>query len=143
MIVGVYGTIPFSAGSMRTQTFYDQRRTYKAGWKAHEIHLQKPVGEYVGPGLIEVSFSMNLSTRWGFNPNLMLNQLHKYHEEPRAAALFISGRPAAPGLGMFVITEMDEAHNFYSRLGNVIGVTVGVKLTEYQARMPGLYERIF
>lgn len=129
----------FTTGSYRTQTFYDMRRTFKASYKAHEIHLQKPVGEYVGPGLVEVSFSMNLSTRWGLNPNLLLAQLHQYLGPPaQAAILFVGGRLLGPGLSLFVITDLDESHKYFSRNGILIACEVSVKMTEYQANQPGM-----
>ena len=143
MLVGLYGTIPFMTGSYRTQTFYDMRRTHKASFKAHEIHLQKPVSEYVGPGMVEISFSMNLSTRWGLQPQIMLAQLHRYLGPPaQAAILFIGGRLLGPGLSLFVITDLDESHKFFSRNGVLFACEVNVKMTEYQATQPQLSGRI-
>jgi phage protein U len=131
-LVGMFGAVMFTTGSYRTQTFFDLRRHYSSRYALHEVHLQKPVTEYTGPGLVEVEFNMNLSTRWGLNPHLMLSQLQRYHSRAEAAALFVGGQFFGSGLSLFVCTELDEQHKFFSRNGFLIGAEVAVKLKEYQ-----------
>jgi phage protein U len=133
-LVGLYGSVMFMTGSYRTQTFYGMRRHYPSRYAEHEVHLQKPVTEYTGPGLVEIEFSMNLSTRWGLNPHLLLSQLQRYHGQAQAAALFVGGQFFGSGLSLFVITELDEQHKFFSRHGILIGAEVAVKLKEYQSQ---------
>lgn len=132
-IVGMFGTVMFTTGSRLTQTFFDLRKHYPARYAHHAVHLQKPVTEFTGPELAEVEFSMNLSTRWGLNPQIMLAQLHRYHDSGQAAVLFVGGQLFSSGLGLFILTELDEQHKYFSRMGIVIGVEVAVKMKEYQA----------
>lgn len=137
-LVGIYGAVMFTTGSRLTQTFFDLRRRYTSRFAAHEVHLQKPCTEYTGPGLVEVEFSMNLSTRWGLNPNILLAQLHFYHERAQAALLFCGGRLLAPGLSLFVCTTLEEQHKYFSRNGALIAAEVAVKLQEYRATWQAL-----
>jgi Phage P2 GpU len=132
MITGLYGTVVFGVLGRGAHAYYDLHRHSKARFSDHDIHLQKPVSERTGPGLVELDFMMNLSTRWGPNPHVMLAQLKLYHDNGIAALLWLGAKPAGPGMSLFTLRELDESHKFFSRTGIVIGCEVQVKMVEHQ-----------
>jgi phage protein U len=131
-MTGLYGTVPFVASSLMTQTYSDLSRKYPARWHQHDVHLQMPIMEYTGPGLVEVEFTMALSTRWGVNPHITLALLHQYHNNALAAVLFMSGRLMGPGQSRFVITDLDEKHKYFNGWGVLIAAEVSVKMKQYE-----------
>ena len=63
--VGIFGKLPFLCSSAVTFTFKDLSVSRSVRWATHEVIGQKPVLEYIGPGLTEVSFNIQLSSTLG------------------------------------------------------------------------------
>lgn len=75
--VGIFGKLPFLCSSAVTFTFKDLSVSRSARWATHEIIGKKPVLEYIGPGLTEVSFNIQLNSMLGTPPLTALIQLKK------------------------------------------------------------------
>lgn len=60
--VGLFGKLPFLCSSAVTFTFKDLSVSRSVRWATHEIIGKKPVLEYIGPGLTEVSFNIQLNS---------------------------------------------------------------------------------
>jgi GpU protein len=138
MSEGVYGAIIFGRKGGKIHTFYEIERKYSGRFGEHQVHLRKPLLEWAGNALIEISMKVNLNAAWCGDPLPILAQWHFFHENALAAPLVIGGKPMGPGLSMFVITELSESHKHWLAGGRLIAVEVSVTFKEYIPFTEGL-----
>jgi hypothetical protein len=142
MIEGIYGAIIFGRAMGRIMTFEDIERKYTGRFAAHMVHLRKPLLEWAGNDLVEISMRVSLNAAWCGNPLPLLAQWHYFHENALAAPLIVGGKPMGPKLSLFVITEMSETHKHWLAGGRLIAVELSVNFKEYipfaEGDMPGL-----
>ena len=62
------GNIVFEVSSRKVRTFRDLKRTHKARFATHNLIGNKPMLEYIGPDVAEITFTMQLSASLGINP---------------------------------------------------------------------------
>ena len=129
MIVGFLGTIPFIASRWKVRTFDEFGRQSDSRWQSHDIIGQKPLLEFVGPNLEEISFKMLLRKDLGVSPENEVKKLRKLRDEGTVVPLIIGNRPV--GNGFWVITSISEKHDFWSKFGNAQSIEVTVTLKEY------------
>lgn len=129
MIVGFLGTIPFIASRWKVRTFDEFGRQSDSRWQSHDIIGQKPLLEFVGPNLEEISFKMLLRKDLGVSPENEVQKLRKLRDEGTVVPLIIGNRPV--GNGFWVITAVSEKHDFWSKFGNAQSIEVTVTLKEY------------
>jgi phage protein U len=131
-LVGTFGALVFETSGMRVHTFSDLAVSTENRFAEHAVHLETPVLEYVGPGLAEVSFSMNFSKQWGSDPTISLLILRAYLKFGFISPLLVGMRPVALGFNMFVCTRVSEDHKFFDAAGALFGAAVDVSLREYR-----------
>jgi hypothetical protein len=131
MVEGIYGAIIFGKASGRIMTFENIDRRYRGRYGAHMVHLKKPLLEWAGNDLLEISMSVHLNASWCGNPLPLLAQWHFLHENAMAAPLIVGGKPMGPGLSLFVIEEMSETHKHWLPGGQLIAVELSVSFKEY------------
>jgi hypothetical protein len=131
-MVGTFGLLLFEASRRKVHTFSDLTISNSNRFAEHQVHLQTPVLEFVGPGLIEVGFRMNFSRQWGSDPMGSLAILRAYVKTGFVAPLLVGMRPVALGFNLFVCTGSGEEHKFFDRDGALFGAAVDVQLKEYR-----------
>jgi hypothetical protein len=131
MVEGLYGSILFGRTLGRIATFDDISRRYTGRFGSHMVHMQKPLLEWAGSDLLEVTMHIGLNASWCGNPNLFLAQWHFYHENAIAAPLIVGTKPMGPGLSLFVVTDLSEAHKHWLSGGQLIAVELDVTFKEY------------
>ena len=129
MIVGFLGTTPFIASRWKVRTFDEFGRQSDSRWQSHDIIGQKPLLEFVGPNLEEISFKMLLRKDLGVSPENEVKKLRKLRDEGTVVPLIIGNRPV--GNGFWVITAVSEKHDFWSKFGNAQSIEVTGTLKEY------------
>lgn len=132
MIEGLYGSIIFGKALGRIATFEDVSRRYTGRFGVHLVHMQKPLLEWAGSDLIKIELTVRLNATWCGDPNVILAQWHFYHENAIAAPLIIGSKPMGPGLSLFVVTDLDEAHKHWLRGGKLIAAELRASLLEYR-----------
>jgi hypothetical protein len=131
MVEGIYGAIIFGKAMGRIMTFEHIDRKYKGRFGTHMVHLRKPLLEWAGNDLVDISMRVGLDAAWCGDPNPLLMQWHFFHENAIAAPLIVGGKPMGPGLSLFVITEMNEHHKHWLPRGRLIAVELDVTFQEY------------
>jgi hypothetical protein len=131
-LIGTYGALTFECSRRRVHTFYDFKVSDNPRYAQHDVHLQTPILEFVGPGLTEVRFAMNLNRAYGVEPISSLTLLRLYSKAGVVAPLLIGNRPVILGFNLWVLTGIGEAHDWFSRTGSLQGVRVEVSLKEYR-----------
>jgi hypothetical protein len=135
---GLFGAIIFGRSRGRIHTFYEIERKYTGRFGTHMVHLRKPLLEWAGNDLLEITMRLNLNAAWCGNPNTVLMEWHFFHENAIAAPLIIGGKPMGPGLSLFVITELTEGHKHWLPGGRLIAVELSATFKEYIPFAEGL-----
>jgi Phage P2 GpU len=131
-LVGTFGALVFETSGMRVHTFSDLSVSTENRFAEHQVHLETPVLEYVGPGLTAVSFSMNFNKIWGSDPIKSLLVLRAYLKFGFVSPLLVGMRPVTLGFNMFVCTRVSEDHKWFDAAGKLFGAGVDVELREYR-----------
>ena len=124
--VGIFGKLPFLCSSAVTFTFKDLSVSRSARWATHEIIGKKPKLEYIGPGLTEVSFNIQLNSSLGTPPLVALIMLKKMLEKKQPERLLIG----PDYLGKFVIESISEGRKYHNNFGICVSAEVGITLKE-------------
>lgn len=124
--VGLFGKLPFLCSSAVTFTFKDLSVSRSVRWATHEVIGKKPVLEYIGPGLTEVSFNIQLNSSLGTPPLVALIMLKKMLEKKQPERLLIG----PDYLGKFVIESISEGRKYHNNFGICVSAEVGITLKE-------------
>ncbi len=124
--VGLFGNLPFLCSSAVTFTFKDLSVSRSSRWATHEIIGKKPVLEYIGPGLTEVTFNIQLNSMLGTPPLVALVGLKKMLEDRKAERLLIG----PDYLGKFVIESIGETRKNHNSFGVCVSAEVSITLKE-------------
>lgn len=125
-LTGLFGKVPFVSSSAVVYTFKDLSVSRSARWATHEIIGKKPKLEYIGPGLTEVSFNIQLNSSLGTPPLVALIMLKKMLEKKQPERLLIG--PAY--LGKFVIESIGEERKYHNNFGICVSAEVSITLKE-------------
>lgn len=127
MAIGGLGKLVFICSDEKIQTFRDLKVTKSLRWATHDIIGQKPLVEYIGPGLDSVSLQVRFDISLGAPPEKGLDQLKKMLD-------FISPKTLVIGdeyLGKFVIDNIEEERQFHDGKGHCIIAQATINLTEW------------
>jgi hypothetical protein len=131
-MIGTFGVLMFECSRRRIHTFSDLTVNNTNRFAEHQVHLQMPILEFVGPGLTEVGFRMNFNTEWGSEPTASLLILRTYVKSGFVAPLLVGMRPVTLGFNMFVCVGVGEEHKWFNNKGRLFGAAVDVQLKEYR-----------
>lgn len=135
---GIFGAIQFGRARGRIHTFNEIERKYSGRYTSHLVHLRKPLLEWAGNDLVEITMKVSLDAAWCGDPLPILAEWHLFHEQALAAPLIVGTKPMGPGLSLFVITEMQETHKHWLHKGRLLAVELSVSFREYIPFTEGL-----
>jgi len=131
-MIGTLGNIVFEVIGDKVLTFTDLKRKRQIRIAEHEILQQKPLLEYLGPGLDEVTMSIQLNAALGIVPAEQLVKITKLFDAAKAVDLIIGGKPLSNS--RWVITGVDDDFAFFDGKGNLLQINVALTLKEYAER---------
>lgn len=129
MYIGYMGNIVFFASDSFLLTPSDVSRTGSARWADHDIVLKKPVSQFVGQGLEELSFKIQLISTHGISPSDQLKALRQMRDTGQVFPLIIGGKPVTQNY--WRIEGLSEGDCYYNAYGTLTQCTVSVNLKEY------------
>jgi phage protein U len=127
--IGSYGNIAFVVTPEVIRTFRELTRSSASRWADHEIMLKKPKSQFLGPGLDTVTFTMYFAAWHGTNPRKEMEKLVEWDRKGKAGALTIGGKKL--GVGLWVITGLEQAWSYVDNRGNLLAGTINITLKEY------------
>jgi hypothetical protein len=130
-MIGLYGTIFFHSGTTGLTTFNELKKTVTARWGDHPVHLSKPLLEYSGPQLIEITFRMELIKPFTADPLATIIILEEIMDLAIPLPLIIGMKPMGRGFSLFVLTSLSHEMKYFYRGGGLLGASVEVQLKEY------------
>lgn len=131
-ILGTYAGMIFECSRRKVRTFHDFKVQNEARYATHDVHLEMPILEFTGPGLTEVSFSMNFNLEWNDDPFASLVLLRQLNKNGIVAPLLVGYRPIVLGFNLWALISVSEDHKWYTREGHLMGAGCDVTLKEYR-----------
>ncbi|MGG4444560.1 phage tail protein [Brevibacillus fortis] len=128
-VIGSLGEVIFEVSSQRVRTFDDMTRNGSSRWVTHDIHRNKPIPEFVGPGLEEISLSIQLKASLGVDPEAELKTLRTKRDTGQRDLLVIGNKPVSTS--QWVTESVSEQHKNYDGRGRLVSVNVELRLKEY------------
>lgn len=128
-VIGSYAGLVFEISDKRNVTFNDFKRYTTPRWDTHDILQNKPLPEFKGPGLDEISFVIKLRADLGVNPEVAMAKLREFARKGHTS-LFIRGNQPI-SVNHWAITKASELHKVIDNKGNILSMEVELTLMEY------------
>lgn len=127
--IGTFGPIVFEVSSTKVRTFKGLKRATKARYSSHEVIGSKPVLEFVGPDIEELSFTMQFSAAWGLNPQDESKKIREICEKGEAYYFVLNNQTV--GDNPWIIESVSESVDAIDNNGRIITTQMDVTLKEY------------
>lgn len=127
--IGTLGDLVFEASTSTIRTFDDYKRNTKARIATHELIGRKPILEFLGPDVEEITFNMKFYVFFGVNPTEEVQKLRKSCSNGEVMNFILNNQPV--GENKWLIESVGEAVTAWDNMGNIIRSSVDVTLKEY------------
>lgn len=128
-MIGYYGLHIFETSDKKILNFTGLKIDTTARFATHEIIGRKPVTEYVGPGLMALSFTIDLNGNFGVKPRDEMEKWREFAENGTAQILVVGGKPI--GENLWVVKSISEAWNTIFNGGELFSGKIDVSMEEY------------
>ncbi|AXB82779.1 phage tail protein [Megasphaera hexanoica] len=129
MYIGYMGSIIFGVSEHYLVTPDEVSRSGEARWQTHDLIMNKPVAQFIGPGQEELSFKLRLMTQYNATPERQLKTLREMRDNGMVFPLIIGGKPVSQNY--WYLESVEEAEAIYNAYGRILYITANVKLKEY------------
>lgn len=127
MAIGSFGDIVFEASSESIRTFQGLQQQNAARYAEHDIIGKKPKLEFLGPGLEEISFKMQLMAYLGVEPDAELRALQEMRDKGEVGQLVFGETKIAK----FVITSISSQEGPRNKDGLPTWIEADLTIKEY------------
>ena len=129
MLVGYMDDIPFITSGFLVRTFDEWNKGSEARWEKHDLMGRKPVLEFIGPDVEEISFKMLLRQDLGVDPRTEIRRLEVMRDEGAVFPLVLGNHTV--GDHFWVLTSLSAQVTYWNKYGNPLSAEVSVTLREY------------
>lgn len=129
MLVGYMDDIPFLTSGMLVRTFDEWTRGSEGRWAKHDLMGEKPVLEFLGPDVEEISFKMLFRSDLGVDPRAEIERLRQMRDEGAVFPLVLGNQTV--GDHFWVLTSLSAQVTYWNKYGNPLSAEVSVTLREY------------
>lgn len=127
--IGSFGPVVFEVSSKRILTFNELKRKSGSRWEEHEVIGGKPIPEFVGQALDEITLPILLRASAGIDPKAELDKLRDFKNSGKTSYLVIGGSSISKS--QWFLQDMSEVHKVYDAKGRLITAEVELTLKEY------------
>lgn len=128
-MIGAWGDLIFEASFDKIRTFDEFSRNESGRWAKHDLYMQKPKSEFLGPDLGDISFKMTFNVMHGVNPIAELDKLIRYVRSGQVHTLVINKKRY--GMGKYKIKSVSQQMTHFDKSGAVLLGTASVTMEEY------------
>lgn len=128
-MIGSLGPVPFVVSSKKMQTFETLTRDNSSRIATHENLQNKPILEFIGPGLDSVQLSLTWSIEHGINPDVEVKKLRDLRDKGEIIPFILGSKPY--GSGNYMIENISEESKRIDNRGNTLSITFSISLIEY------------
>ena len=120
-----------SSNDFKVMTLDNFQRSGEGRWATHEIigAQNKPLKEFLGPGLEKITFSIFLSADIGVTPEIELKKLRKLRDGGVICDFILGNSPVTAN--SWVISSLSEEHRIKDNKGQTVQAAVNVNMEEY------------
>lgn len=129
MYIGYLADIVFYTALDNVLTVSDVTRSGSARWEKHNLMLEKPVKQFSGPDVEQITCKILISASLGQSPDSTVKKLRKYRDTGAVLPFIIGGKPVSQNY--FVIMTMSEDNLFTDAYGKAQSIEVSLTLEEY------------
>lgn len=117
----------FEASADLVRTFSDLQQKSTARYAEHEVIGKKPVLEFLGPGLEEISFKVQLLSSLGVDPDKEIKALQEMRDAGEVGQLIFGETK----IGKFVITDLSASEGPRDKQGAPTWIEAEINIKEY------------
>lgn len=128
-MIGYFGDIIFETSDRRILNFVDFSIETSARFETHNLIGVKPKTEYVGPGLLSVSFTIIINGNHGVKPREEMERWLELAESGEPQILVLAGKPI--GENRWVVRSVSQAWDVIFAGGELFSGKIDVTLEEY------------
>lgn len=132
-MIGSIGDVTFETSSQRIRTLFDMKRTGAVRLAQHERMNEKAITEFVGKGLENMSFSMQLARYMGVDPDKEAERLREYRDNGTPLLFMLNNKVV--GENKWLIESISEEVERFGRDGEILSMNVELSLSEYVERI--------
>ena len=121
--------IMFEVSSERVLTFKNLTRRNSVRFAKHDTLLRKPVSQYIGPDLDNLSLKIILDTQWGVSPREEYNKLMRIQQNGQLVIILIGW--TVLGSFRFRIDNLGILKSLVDHRGTVLRAEVDINFEEY------------
>ena len=129
MAIGTLGPIVFNSSTDKVQTFEEYNHDKPSRIATHENLQNKPIVEFIGPGLDKIALKLTWSIEGNINPSKEIKKLEDKQEKGEVVLFFLNGKPV--GKGKYLIENISRVQKRVDNKGNLLSITFTVDLIEY------------
>ncbi|EFV78945.1 hypothetical protein HMPREF1013_00829 [Bacillus sp. 2_A_57_CT2] len=122
------GTV-FEVSNKKVLTFNDLSRSGSSRWAVHDINLQKPMPEFLGPGQESLSLKILLKASLGMNPVFEVEKLRNFRDAGRTSPFILGSKPISRG--HWYIEDISETYRQVDNKGWVLSIDATLSIKEY------------
>ena len=124
-----WGDIKFAVNSERIFSFRGMKRSYSARWATHNIIGKRPMVEFQGPDLDEISIEVILDAEMGVRPRSALYSFRKAAKNGKVAYFYVGGKKVA--VNKIRITSGTDNWNEIWNQAALVRATAQITFKEY------------
>lgn len=128
-MIGSLGPIIFTVSSNKKQTFEGLNRENSNRIATHENLNNKPILEFIGPGLDIVTLNLTWSIEHNLNPDVELQKLRDIRDKGEVIPFILGNKPY--GSGKYILKSIGEEQKRIDNKGNILSITFSLTLEEY------------
>ena len=126
-MIGAFGNVMFRTSDARVQNFTDLKRESTSRFANHETINTKPKSEFLGPGLEEISFKVQLLSSLGVDPDKEIKVLQEMRDAGEVGQLIFGETK----IGKFVITDLSASEGPRDKQGAPTWIEAEINIKEY------------
>lgn len=127
-MIGSYGDTVFTSSNGKVLTYTGLNKSADARYNEHALIGRKPLLEFIGPSLSDVTYSIRLDSSQGVNPDDEINKITDIRDEGVAKPLFFGNNFQ----GYFVVVSVSESRRVTNpRTGSLMLADLSLTLKEY------------
>lgn len=127
--IASWGDVTFKVNSDEVFSFGGMKRTYSGRWASHNIVGKRPISEFQGASLDELTIEITLDAEFGVKPRAAMSTFRTAAKNGSAAYFYVGGKKVS--VNKYVIKNGTENWNEIWNQGELIRASAQITFQEY------------
>ncbi|MFT5871105.1 MAG: phage protein U [Clostridium sp.] len=133
-MIGYFGKeIIFETSEKKTMTFNGLSIDVASRYAKHDVIMQKPKTEFLGPDLDTITFSVKLNGSFGVKPRAEMEKWALLARNGTAETFVVGGKPL--GSDKWIVKSVSQAWDTIFNGGELYSGNIDVTLEEYSSKI--------